>query len=163
MQSDKATGSEVVPVIKVKRQGVQKVLEKKDIEEGINLAFIPKFNEQGLIPVVVVDAASNEVLMVANMNAEALQATITSGKSTYYSRSRGKLWVKGEQSGHTQKVVELLVDCDQDCLVLRVQAQGGQCHVGYNSCFYRRLKPGTSDQLEFVAERVFDPQKVYDK
>ena len=69
MQSDKATGSEVVPVIKVKRQGVQKVLEKKDIEEGINLAFIPKFNEQGLIPVVVVDAASNEVLMVANMNA----------------------------------------------------------------------------------------------
>ncbi len=133
----------------------------KDIEEGTT--FKPKFDKQGLIPVVVVDAANNQVLMVANMNAEALQATITSGKGTYYSRSRGKLWVKGEQSGHQQKVVELLVDCDQDCLVLKVEVEGGQCHVGYNSCFYRRLKPGTSDQLEFVAERVFDPQKVYDK
>ena len=134
---------------------------KKDIEEG--LTFSPKFNEQGLIPVVVVDAANNQVLMVANMNAEALQATITSGKGTYYSRSRGKLWVKGEQSGHEQKVVDLLVDCDQDCLVLKVEVEAGQCHVGYNSCFYRRLKPGTTDQLEFVAERIFDPKEVYDK
>ena len=135
--------------------------EKKDIEEG--LTFSPKFNEQGLIPVVVVDAANNQVLMVANMNAEALQATISSGKGTYYSRSRGKLWVKGEQSGHEQKVVELLVDCDQDCLILKVEVEAGQCHVGYNSCFYRRLKPGTTDQLEFVAERIFDPKEVYDK
>ena len=134
---------------------------KKDIEEG--LTFSPKFNEQSLIPVVVVDAANNQVLMVANMNAEALQATIASGKGTYYSRSRGKLWVKGEQSGHEQKVVELLVDCDQDCLILKVEAQGGQCHVGYNSCFHRRLKPGTTDQLEFVAERIFDPKEIYDK
>lgn len=134
---------------------------KKDIEEG--LTFSPKFNEQGLIPVIVVDAANNQVLMVANMNAEALQATITSGKGTYYSRSRGKLWVKGEQSGHEQKVVELLVDCDQDCLILKVEVEAGQCHVGYNSCFYRRLKPGTTDQLEFVAERIFDPKEIYDK
>ena len=134
---------------------------KKDIEEG--LAFSPKFNDQGLITVVVVDAASNEVLMVAKMNAEALRATLASGKGTYYSRSRGKLWIKGEQSGHDQKVVEMLVDCDQDCLVLKVEAEGGQCHVGYRSCFYRRVKGGTTDQLEFVAQRVFDPGKVYGK
>ena len=134
---------------------------KKDIEEG--LAFSPKFNDQGLITVVVVDAASNEVLMVAKMNAEALRATLASGKGTYYSRSRGKLWIKGEQSGHDQKVLEMLVDCDQDCLVLKVEAQGGQCHVGYRSCFYRRVKGGTTDQLEFVAQRVFDPGKVYGK
>ncbi len=118
--------------------------EKKDIEEG--LAFRPKFNEQGLIPVVTVDAASNEVLMVANMNASALAATLRSGKGTYYSRSRGKLWVKGEQSGHEQKVVEVLVDCDQDCLVMKVEAKGGQCHVGYSGCFYRRVKKGSPDQ-----------------
>ena len=135
--------------------------ENKEIEAGST--FSPKFNEQGLIPVVTVDAATNEVLMVANMNAEALQATLRSGKGTYYSRSRGKLWVKGEQSGHEQKVIEMLVDCDQDCLLLKVEAQGGQCHVGFRSCFYRRVKPGSSEQLEFVAQRVFDPQKVYDQ
>ena len=134
---------------------------KSDIEEG--LSFIPKFDAQGLIPVVTVDAASNEVLMVANMNAEALEATLSSGKGTYYSRSRGKLWVKGEQSGHGQKVVEILVDCDQDCLIMKVEAEGGQCHVGYRSCFYRRVKKGRSDQLELVGRRVFDPKEVYNK
>ena len=133
--------------------------EKKDIEEG--LSFRPKFNEQGLIPVVTVDAGSNEVLMVANMNAAALEATLASGKGTYYSRRRGKLWVKGEQSGHEQKVVEILVDCDQDCLVMKVQAEGGQCHVGYRGCFYRRLEKGSSHQLELVGRRVFDPEEVY--
>ena len=134
---------------------------KKDLEEG--LVFSPKFNEQGLIPVVVVDAANNQLLMVANMNAEALQATLASGKGTYYSRSRGKLWVKGEQSRHGQKVVDLLVDCDQDCLMLKVEVQAGQCHAGYRSCFYRRVKPGTTNQLEFVAQRVFNPKEVYGK
>ena len=134
---------------------------KSDIEEG--LGFIPKFDAQGLIPVVTVDAASNEVLMVANMNAEALEATLASGKGTYYSRSRGKLWVKGEQSGHGQKVMEILVDCDQDCLVMKVEAEGGQCHVGYRSCFYRRVKKGSPDQLELVGRRVFDPKEVYNK
>lgn len=133
--------------------------EKKDIEEG--LAFKPKFNEQGLIPVVTVDADSNEVLMVANMNAEALEATLRTGKGTYYSRSRGKLWVKGEQSGHEQKLVELLVDCDQDCLLMKVEAKTGQCHVGYRSCFYRRVKKNSSDELEVVAQRMFDPKEVY--
>ncbi len=135
--------------------------EKKDIEEG--LTFRPKFDEQGLIPVVTMDADSNEVLMVANMNAAALEATLASGKGTYYSRSRGKLWVKGEQSGHEQKVVEILVDCDQDCLVMKVEAQGGQCHVGYRGCFYRRVKKGSPDQLELVSRRVFDPKEVYGK
>lgn len=134
---------------------------KSDIEEG--LSFIPKFDAQGLIPVVTVDAASNEVLMVANMNAEALEATLASGKGTYYSRSRGKLWVKGEESGHGQKVVEILVDCDQDCLIMKVEAEGGQCHVGYRSCFYRRVKKGSPDQLELVGRRVFDPKEVYNK
>ena len=133
----------------------------KDIEEG--LGFEPKFDKQGLIPVVVVEAVSNEVLMVANMNEQALRETLTSGKGTYYSRSRGKLWVKGEQSGHVQKVVEMLVDCDQDCLLLKVQVQGGQCHVGYRSCFYRHVKPGTTEKLEFVAKPVFDPKQVYGK
>ena len=133
----------------------------KDIEQGT--VFEPKFDKQGLIPVVVVDAASNEVLMVANMNIQALRQTLTTGKGTYYSRSRGKLWVKGEQSGHVQQVVEMLVDCDQDCLVLKVQVQSGQCHVGYRSCFYRRVKAQTTDQLEFVAEPVFDPKQVYGK
>jgi len=145
----------------VKKRGVQEVSANKDIEEG--LGFEPKFDKQGLIPVVVVDAVSNEVLMVANMNKQALRETLTSGRGTFYSRSRGKLWVKGEQSGHVQKVVELLVDCDQDCLVMKVQAQGGQCHVGYRSCFYRRVKPGTTDHLEFVAKPVFDPKEVYGK
>ena len=134
---------------------------KKDLEEG--LTFSPKFNEQGLIPVVVVDAANNQLLMVANMDAQALQATLASGKGTYYSRSRGKLWVKGEQSGHEQKVLDLLVDCDQDCLMLKVEVQAGQCHTGYRSCFYRRVKPGTTNQLEFVAQRVFNPREVYGK
>ena len=133
--------------------------EDKTIEEVLTLS--PKFNEQGLIPVVAVDADSNEVLMVANMNAEALRATLETGKGTYFSRSRGKLWVKGEQSGHEQKVAEILVDCDQDCLIMKVQAQGGQCHMGYRSCFYRRIKKGSSDQLELVGQRVFDPKEVY--
>ena len=135
--------------------------ENKNIETGLN--FTPKFNQQGLIPVVTVDAETNEVLMVANMNAEALAATLRTGKGTYYSRSRGKLWVKGEQSGHEQKVVQILVDCDQDCLLMKVQAHGGQCHVGYRSCFYRQVKSGENEQLEFIAERVFDPDQVYDK
>ena len=135
--------------------------KNSDIETTLELAV--KFNQQGLIPVVTVDAETNEVLMVANMNAEALEQTLATGKGTYYSRSRGKLWVKGEQSGHVQEVVELLVDCDQDCLLMKVKASGGQCHAGYRSCFYRRIKPGRQDQLEIVAQRVFDPKEVYKK
>jgi phosphoribosyl-AMP cyclohydrolase len=101
--------------------------------------------------------------MVAYMNAEALAKTIDTGKANYYSRSRQKLWTKGEESGHVQQVSEILVDCDQDCLILKVSVDSGQCHVGYQSCFYRRVKPGSSTELEFVAEPVFDPNEVYKK
>lgn len=136
-------------------------MAEKNSDAQTSQKLAVKFNPQGLIPVVTVDAQTNEVLMVANMNAEALKQTLATGKGTYYSRSRGKLWVKGEQSGHAQQLVELLVDCDQDCLLMKVKAEGGQCHVGYRSCFYRRVKPGTQDQLEIVAQPVFDPKEVY--
>ena len=133
----------------------------KEIEVGTT--FTPKFGAHGLIPALAQDAETGEVLMVAYMNAEALTKTIETGKATYYSRSRQKLWTKGEESGHVQQVSEILVDCDQDCLILKVSVDSGQCHVGYQSCFYRRVKPGSPTELEFVAEPVFDPNAVYKK
>jgi phosphoribosyl-AMP cyclohydrolase len=131
----------------------------------------PKFDADGLIPAIAQDAKTGEILMVAYMNREALDCTIKTGCGTYYSRSRKKLWKKGEQSGHLQKVSQILVDCDQDCIVLKVTVDSGQCHNGYQSCFYRAVKKGTAsgeqgrtaDQLEFIAKPVFDPDKVYDK
>ncbi|MHC4463849.1 MAG: phosphoribosyl-AMP cyclohydrolase, partial [Planctomycetota bacterium] len=129
---------------------------KKDIEE--NLEFVPKFDENGLIPAIAQDARTGQILMVAYMNRQALAATIESGCATYFSRSRGKLWKKGEESGHLQKVEQILVDCDQDCLVLKVAVDAGQCHVGYQSCFYRALSKNADNKLEFVAEKVYDPQ-----
>jgi phosphoribosyl-AMP cyclohydrolase len=131
----------------------------KEIEEG--LEFEPKFDENGLIPAIAQDADSGEILMVAYMNREALDATLRSGYGTYFSRSRGKLWKKGEESGHVQKVEQILVDCDQDCIVLRVKVDAGQCHVGYQSCFYRALKKGSWGELEFVADKVYDARKTY--
>ena len=136
-------------------------LESKQIEEG--LEFVPKFDADGLIPAISQDAGTGEVLMVAYMNREALDRTIATGRATYYSRSRQKLWKKGEESGHVQKVQQILVDCDQDCLILKVSVDQGQCHVGYQSCFYRAVKTGTKDNLEFVAEMVYDPKKAYGK
>ena len=133
----------------------------KEIETGTN--FTPKFDAQGLIPAIAQDADSGQVLMVAFMNDEALAKTIETGKATYYSRSRKKLWTKGEESGHVQQVQEILTDCDQDCLILKVRVDAGQCHVGYQSCFYLRVKPNTNDQLEFIAEPVYDPNNVYKK
>ena len=134
---------------------------KKDNEE--NLEFVPKFDENGLIPAIAQDAGTGQILMVAYMNREALEATIRSGYATYWSRSRGKLWKKGEESGHLQTVEQILVDCDQDCLVLKVKVDAGQCHVGYQSCFYRALKAKTDKMLEFIAEKVYDPRKAYKK
>ena len=128
-------------------------------EEG--LEFEPKFDENGLIPAIAQDADSGEILMVGYMNREALDATLRSGCGTYFSRSRGRLWKKGEQSGHVQKVEQILVDCDQDCIVLKVKVDAGQCHVGYQSCFYRALKKGSPDKLEFVAEKVYDARETY--
>ena len=103
------------------------------------LELRPKFNADGLIAAIAQDVASGEVLMLAWMNAEALAATLATGRATYWSRSRGALWVKGETSGHTQDVVEVRVDCDQDAVLLRVHQTGGACHTGRDSCFYRAV------------------------
>jgi len=130
-------------------------------EEG--LEFIPKFDENGLIPAIAQDAETGQILMVAFMNRQALELTIKTGYATYFSRSRNKLWKKGQDSGHIQKVEQILVDCDQDCLVLKVLVDAGQCHVGYQSCFYRALKKGTTKDLEFIAEKVYNPKEVYKK
>jgi phosphoribosyl-AMP cyclohydrolase len=137
------------------------VAANQDIEEGLD--FTPKFNEQGLIPAIAQDTRTDQILMVAFMNHQALQETIQSGYATYYSRSRGELWKKGQQSGHLQKVEQILVDCDQDCLVLKVTVDAGQCHVGYQSCFYRALEKNTDNKLKFIAEKVYDPKETYKK
>lgn len=101
--------------------------------------FRPKFDDKGLITAVCVAADGGEVLMVAHMNAEALARTRDTGVAHFWSRSRGSLWMKGETSGHTLELIEMLVDCDQDCLVLRVNANGPACHTHARSCFYRRV------------------------
>jgi phosphoribosyl-AMP cyclohydrolase len=137
----------------------------RDIEEG--LAFIPKFDKDGLLTAVVTDAKSGELLMVAHMNAEAVAKTVATGEAWYYSRSRQRLWKKGESSGHVQRVTELRVDCDQDAVWLKVEQQGpGACHTGRRSCFYRALPLGQKGalKLEFrEAEQTFDPGAVYGK
>lgn len=145
----------------------------KNIEESSE--FIPKFDDNGLIPAIAQDAKTGQILMVAYMNRAALNVTIQTGYATYFSRSRQKLWKKGEESGHFQKVEQILVDCDQDCLILKVAVDAGQCHVGYQSCFYRALKkdsprlrggklaPAKAGELVFIAEKVYNPKKVYKK
>jgi len=137
----------------------------QEVEEG--KGFAPKFDLNGLVTCVATDAASGDVLMVAHMNAEALQRTIESGEAHYFSRSRQKLWRKGESSGHVQRVVEMRVDCDQDAVWIKVTQEGpGACHTGRRSCFYRTVplgEPGAVT-LEFRdAEPAFDPAKVYGK
>ena len=104
--------------------------------------FMPKFDDKGLLTAVVLDADSSQVLMVAFMDEEALEATLESGEAHFHSRSRGKLWKKGETSGNVLTVEEVLVDCDQDALVLRCRPKGPTCHTGARSCFYRRLDDG---------------------
>ncbi len=131
------------------------------IEEG--LEFIPKFDDNGLIPAIAQDAETGQILMAAFMNRQALDLTIQTGYATYFSRKRQKLWNKGQESGHVQKVQQILIDCDQDCLVLKVIVDAGQCHVGYQSCFYRALKKGNSKELEFIAEKVYNPKEIYKK
>jgi phosphoribosyl-AMP cyclohydrolase len=135
----------------------------EQVEEGVDLA--PKFDADGLIPAVTTDAASGELLMVGYMNAEALRKTIETGEAHYWSRSRQVLWHKGATSGLVQTVKELMIDDDQDCVWLKVEVAGGgaSCHVGYRSCFYRRIPLGkTSKALEFTeGSKVFDPKAVY--
>jgi phosphoribosyl-AMP cyclohydrolase len=136
----------------------------EQVEEGAELA--PKFDERGLIPAVTTDYETGELLMHGYMNAEALERTIETGEAHYYSRSRQALWHKGATSGLVQRVRELLIDDDQDCVWLRVDVAGGaSCHVGYRSCFYRRVPLGSAEgpvRLEFTErEKVFDPKEVY--
>jgi phosphoribosyl-AMP cyclohydrolase len=126
-----------------------------------NLELTPKFDQNGLITAIAQDARTGQVLMVAYMNRQSLDITIDSGYATYFSRSRQKLWKKGEESGHKQKVEQILVDCDQDCLILKVAVDAGQCHVGYQSCFYRALKKNSANELQFIEEKVYDPKKAY--
>jgi phosphoribosyl-AMP cyclohydrolase len=132
-----------------------------DREQG--LAFQPKFDASGLVTCVATDSATGEVLMVAHMNDEALRKTIASGDAWYFSRSRNALWRKGESSGHTQRVVEMRMDCDQDAIWIRVEQTGAACHTGRRSCFYRAVTEGEGGaRLSFVdAEKMFDPDKVY--
>jgi len=137
------------------------VSAKKELEES--LEFWPRFDDNGLMTAIAQDATTGQVLMVAYMNREALDETIQTGYGTYFSRSRGKLWRKGEESGHRQKIEQILVDCDQDCLVLKVAVDAGQCHVGYQSCFYRALKGPADKSLEFIADKVYDPKQAYKK
>jgi phosphoribosyl-AMP cyclohydrolase len=118
-----------------------------------------KFDDKGLVPAIVQDIDSGEILMMAWMNEAALKQTLEVKKATFYSRSRNKMWIKGESSGHVQEVVEVRVDCDQDLVLLKCKSHGPCCHVGYNSCFYR--KADADGSLTVVEEKVFDPEKVY--
>lgn len=111
-----------------------------------------KFNSQGLIPVIIQEIKSKDVLMVAYMNKESLKRTLSSGKTVFYSRKRKKLWLKGETSGHLQEVKDIYLDCDQDTLLIKVKQIGGACHQGYKSCFYRRLKK--DGNLQIVRKKV---------
>lgn len=120
-------------------------IDARTREQGTD--FLPKFDEKGLFSAVVVHAETSEVLMVAFMDREALDATIESGDAHFHSRSRGRLWKKGETSGHVLKVEEILVDCDQDALVLRCRPLGPTCHTGARSCFYRRLEDGVLHRI----------------
>ena len=125
-------------------------------------AEIPDFSRpDGLVTAVAQDASTGEVLMVAHMNRAAFEETLASGKAVYFSRSRGKLWRKGEESGNFQRVQKMYVDCDGDVVLLKVeQIGGGACHEGYRSCFFRQVTP---EGLKIVAERLFDPNQVYGK
>lgn len=134
---------------------------KAAAEAGTVLA--PRFDADGLVTAVVTAVEGGDVLMVAHMNDEALRKTIASGEAWYFSRSRKSLWRKGESSGHTQRVVEMRLDCDQDAIWIRVEQTGAACHTGRRSCFYRKVDAGESGaRLSFVdADRLFDPAKVY--
>ncbi|MBO9425037.1 phosphoribosyl-AMP cyclohydrolase [Labrenzia sp. R4_1] len=140
--------------------------DKATVEEGDRL--MPKFDQDGLIAAVVTDFKTSEVLMVGYMNEEALKRTIETGEAWYWSRSRKGFWKKGETSGQIQKVQEILTDCDQDALVVKVtvEGNGATCHVGYRSCFFRKVsntQDGTVRLENVEKEKVYDPKEVYGK
>ena len=120
------------------------------------------FNKTGgLIPAIVQDYQTGEILMLAYMNPDAFNATLSTGKATYYSRSRQTLWVKGETSGNIQRIKEIYIDCDDDTVLLKVEQLGGAaCHTGHRSCFYKKIEDGS---IRVTEEPVFDPREVYDK
>jgi len=123
----------------------------------------PDFSKAELIPAIAQDADSGDVLMLAYMNAEAYAETLKTGRVCYYSRSRQRLWRKGEESGNVQQLKEVFYDCDADTLLVKVQQVGGAaCHEGYKSCFFRKIDPATGD-VQVIGERVFDPSQVYKK
>lgn len=141
--------------------------DKHQLEEGES--FTPRFDANGLIPVICTDAASGGVLMFAWMNQEALQRSIATGSAWYWSRSRQELWHKGETSGNTQSIVDMRTDCDQDIIWISVEQHGGAaCHTGRQSCFYRRIESNAADgsdaRLKQIdAKRIFDPDDVYNR
>ncbi len=120
-----------------------------------------KFDDKGLIPAIIQDEKTKEVLMVGYMNEESLMKTIEEKRTCFWSRARQKFWIKGETSGHIQKVKEIFIDCDQDTLLIKVEQTGGACHMGYRSCFYRKLNE--AGELEITGEKLFEPEKIYKK
>ncbi len=127
--------------------------------------IIPDFKKQnGLIPAIIQEEKSGRVLMLGYMNEEAYQKTLQTGKVHYYSRSRNKLWMKGEESQHIQHVKEIYLDCDEDTLLIKVEQAGkAACHTGYESCFYRKYNPESNDYEIIPEKKIFDPEKVYKK
>ena len=119
-----------------------------------------KFDSNGLVPAVIQDYENGEVLMVAYMNRDSLQTTLDTGKTHFWSRSRQQYWMKGESSGHTQEVKEILIDCDGDCLLIKVKQNVAACHTGYRSCFYRKWE---GDVFVETGEKVFNEADVYKK
>lgn len=140
-----------------------KSLSEAERESGT--VFAPKFDANGLVTAIAIAAGTNEILMVAHMNAEAIAETLRSGQATYWSRSRQKLWKKGESSGELQELVEMRIDCDQDAIVLVVNptGHGAACHTGRKSCFYRRVEMagGEVRLIDTGEPRLFDPEEVY--
>ncbi len=121
-----------------------------------------KFNDQGLLPVIIQDSDSGEVLMMAYMDKLAVERTLKEKQTVFYSRSRNQYWVKGETSGHTQKVTQVLTDCDQDTLLVKVRQIGGACHLGYRTCFVHEMD-SRGEITRITQEKMFDPNKVYKK
>jgi phosphoribosyl-AMP cyclohydrolase len=133
-----------------------------EIELGTKLQL--KLDANGLITAVTVDADTNQVLMVAFMNPASLEKTLSTGKCTYWSRSRQKFWVKGEESGNVQEVVSVHIDCDQDAVIVKVRQKGAACHNGFESCFYRQVVNGAAGlELKTTAQPIMDPKKMYHK
>ena len=120
-----------------------------------------KFDDNGLIPAIIQDDASGEVLMMAWMNRDSLQKTIETRKTHFFSRSRNKLWLKGESSGHVQEIQDIFIDCDTDTILIKARQHGAACHEGYKTCFFRKLDE--AGQWQICAQRLVDPEQVYGK